>query len=486
MTLASILVTVRPGRGIVKELVDELDRQSLPTESFEVVWHLQDTETATGYITEVVQRRPNVRLVVGDLREALVVCRGEYVILLSSEDRAYPRCAEVLTSFARAHDLDSAVGRASIPGRSVPVVAMADAVDIGPPQIGPELLLAVRRDLARLDEAQRLIPVGRCGVVSAEPVVSRSGGDTSRDLLAVLDARWDGGRLVLDCRLPEGDEAVVAVIQKRVDSAQYLLPVEPLPEPGTAPAGPENRIRVALDPRTAVAGRPLTSGVWQVLVQSGPTSSTTTLRPLQWCQCSPALLGTHAYVPLESEGGLAVDAGPTVGALVAAPDPALGVVHESVSGSRLVLSLPDIHTFEAADVEVAVSFGGIVVPATLRVDGAGVRLETLATGVPGAVPLAVQIGQCPLRPTGLDLEVANAGSMRLVRSPRPASPAKAAVKPTKAAAKKPATKARTKRRRPRRGALAAVRRRVPSALEPLVKFASRRPVLKRVYRRFTH
>ena len=67
-------------------------------------------------------------------------------------------------------------------------------------------------------------------------------------------------------------------------------------------------------------------------------------------------------VPLALDRALALDVGATTRPLVTTSDPALGTVQESVAGSRLVLSLSGLHTFDTDGLAGTVGLAGIGVP----------------------------------------------------------------------------------------------------------------------------
>jgi hypothetical protein len=305
-------------------------------------------------------------------------------------------------------------------------------------------------------------------------------------MVAVAEASWTGDELVVRGRLTVNESPVVLVLEHRASGRQVVVEL-----PDRTP-NDDGYVLVRLAPRRVLSGSPLLDGVWQALLQSRDADGGTHLRPLAWTRCPPALLGTEIIIPVSATGTLALDVGPTTRGLVLPGGAEPSAVEETVRGSLLQLRLPEIHTDEFVGLAGLVGFGDVQVPARLDLDHLGVCLRAMATGVTGTVALTARFGRTWSRPTGLSLTVSDTGAMRLIVTPTTAPPKTRAAAPVSPRARtggrgtsRPARPGVRRKPAPRRGLLAAVRRRTPQALKPLVTWAAHRPTLRRLYRKLT-
>ncbi len=488
MTLLSVLVAVGASDTITKGHLDSLDNQTLAVQEFEVIWCLDKAaEDTAAYLAAVAPHRPNVSVATVGPAEALTSCRGDYVLVLTPDVRLLPWGLQTLTQFASVHELDTVAGRTSVPGAPVPELLLADLVPVAPAEAlalalaDGHAVVATRRSLAEV-EGGVLKPAGRCGVATESVAVRRQTDLVPVPAVDCDQVTWDRGVLSVECRVSTGETAIVAVAEHRSSGRQVVLP---LPIGTSDDPGQPTRTVVRLDPRAAPDDRPLDSGPWRLLLQTADATGTQDLHPIGWRPCPSALLGEDIVIPVRVDGSLGLDVGASTRALVLTDRAELGSIRESSAGSQLHLSLPDIHTFETTGLAGQIGFGDIRVPARLVPAEPGLRLEAMATGIQGVVPITTRFGPTWFRGSGLSLEIDDVGAMRVVRTAATNSP-KAPAKPPSAPLATPVTAGkRPRKKRARRGKVAALRRRVPGPLEPLARAAARRPALRRLYRKLT-
>ena len=104
------------------------------------------------------------------------------------------------------------------------------------------------------------------------------------------------------------------------------------------------------------------------------------------------------------------------------------------------------------------------------------------TGVSGTESLTASFGGGAPKPVGLSLNIDGLGQMTLLRT----RSKKSSKAPAAKAARAGATKKRARRKAPRQGVLADVRRAVPPSLEPVVARMRSSRTARKVYRRLTH
>lgn len=472
MTAISVLVRLADGQDAAP-LVASLDVQSLDTDDFEVVWSLDPDTVEPVRLAAWLGLRPNHRLGprwtegdpvdAGSRPEAYGACRGRWVLPVQGDDRLFPDALARVLGVGDAADADVVVGRAARPGLPVPPAGSeADAV------------VAVRGTSAGTD-GTAAEQSGRRASLTGRAVLLRPADEPpTRAVLPVPEVGWVGAELVVSA-VADGLAPPYLGLLQHAEGQTLLVPVAAEEVEGST-GGPVLR----LDPRSADDGQPLATGAWRVLLQGSGPDGEPQVRSLAWQPAPAALLGATGVVPFDADGTLALDVGPGAHPLVTTHDPGDGVVQQRPTGARLVLSLPELLTVDAVGRPAGLVIGRMRVPAELVVDGAGARLEAWLSGVQGVAPLGLELAPGGQNPLGLSLDIAPSGEMRLVRTPEPEPPAPAAG-PGSAARPRTARKPR-----PRRGVLAAARRRVPAAVEPVVAAASRWEPARRLYRRLTH
>ena len=498
MTAVSVVVRLEQGSDVDRDVIADLDGQSLSTGDFEVIWCLSDSESGVpATLAPLVERRPNYKVVEGGLQDALDASSGEYVLGLSSDDRIYPKGLQRLVEFGNEHDLDFVICRIVRPGAPVPEMLWADSTDA---QAAPEVtrddrqqfVVVPRRTAAAIEpEVGFTSAPGRGGVLASFPLLHRPNGSAApkQSRLPIRNVGWQGPRLVIEVELSDQTGSpTAALLQNRKTLETFILPLTPLPSRADSDVQDDRATRVvsvSFDPQLIpTKHEALSPGIWRFLVQADLEGSRAVLHPVAWAACQPALIASTGFVPLESRQAFVIDVGPVVRGLLTLDDPDCGEVRETSAGSLLTINLTSLHTHAAQNVEGFLTIGGMKVPAKLVIDEGAARLEAFVSGLQGTEQLGAQFGPGPARPLGLSLEISNVGAMKLV-----STPAEAAAEPPKAPItieKKGTDHKKRRKRRPRRGRLATMRRGVPTQLEPLVRRLAAQPRARRLYRRLTH
>jgi hypothetical protein len=492
-----VVVRLEQGSDVDRDLIADLDRQSLSTGDFEVIWCLSDSESGVpATLAPLVERRPNYKVVAGGLQDALDASSGEYVLGLSSDDRIYPRGLQRLVEFGSEHDLDFVICRIVRPGAPVPEMLWADSTDAETvPEVtrdDRQFVVVPRRTAAAIEPEVGLTSApGRGGVLASFPLLHRPNGSAAskQSRLPIRNVGWQGSRLVIEVELSDQTGSpTAALLQNRKTLETFILPLTPLPSRADSGVQDDRAARVvsvSFDPQLIpTKHEALSPGIWRFLVQADLEGSRAALHPVAWAACQPALIASTGFVPLESRQAFVIDVGPVVRGLLTLDDPDCGEVRETSVGSLLTINLASLHTHAAQNVEGFLTIGGMKVPAKLVIDDGAARLEAFVSGLQGTEPLGAQFGPGPARPLGLSLEISNVGAMKLV-----STPAEAVAEPAKTPItieKKGTDRRKHRKRRHRRGRLARMRRRVPTRLEPLVRTLARQPRARRLYRRLTH
>ena len=125
----SVIVPVfRPGEGF-DELLESLDRQSLPSTEFEILLCDDGSGEPTGdRLQRAARARSNVRVLTlphtgwpGTPRNHGVdAARGEYVFFSDQDDRLFPDALQQLCDYADRHSSDVVIGKVVGVGRKIP------------------------------------------------------------------------------------------------------------------------------------------------------------------------------------------------------------------------------------------------------------------------------------------------------------------------------------------------------------------------------
>lgn len=534
MVDVSVVVPTSDSKQDLAGLFDSLDRQSMPVSRFEVLAASHGSGDGTDELLDkLAGHRPNVTKLahVHEGDEAwLAPCSGTYVLRLDPRARLFPEALERLYGFAAEHDLDAVAGRVTSPTAATPALLLQDdpAVDesaLAAVLAGPALL--VRRTRLSGDNAtDRALAVG---VLGSYPTLSSPASvETSDDALAWRQERiaavWQSGRLRVEAAgsfdghaTLNGDEALTVLVRSATSGLSYVVPVEgQVTTDGIAPASWS--LLVELDPATAALGTPLTHDTWELDVQlSGHGVPAHSVLTLGSAACPPALLPLGPVVVGSQQGRLQVDVGPTKHPLLADVDPAWATITETAGGSVLVLQLPEMSVVaDAPELEGYVALGSFRLRAGIANDGERAWLRCYLSGLAGVSEVNAMFGDCPAKPTGLELRISDLGAMTIAKKQPPApKPAPAAPKPpaatklapaagpaqqptatkpatTKTATKEPATKkvatkkvATKKVVKQASGPVARLRRAVPAPLEPAIRRLSAVPAARDWYRRLT-
>lgn len=264
---------------------------------------------------------------------------------------------------------------------------------------------------------------------------------------------WTDGRLTItgratvrarDSGLPDTVDAVSPRLLLRNTKSVETYPVRTEISPAETPSPDERSYRIigTVDVTDAAAGTPLDAGDWQVLVRllgagaEAPKSATVGHAPVVG-----AVVDEKFVRPYDHDGQLRLEIdGGTHGVFGRyAPDAAS--ITETADGALLRLALDDLATRGTIERPGHLYLGDFPLPATLRVDSDGARLESYLSGLAGVSPLSVRIPPAPKQSLGLQLRIGAVGDMAIEPAPvsTPKSATKAAAKPEAKQAKKATT-----------------------------------------------
>lgn len=487
----SVLVATRNPGSDLPGFVWSIDSQTLRASEFELVVVDASGDGSTARLEHLAGRRPNVTVSAADPgrseadRLGLAVARasGEYVLVVSQQQRLAPRALELLLDQARRTGADLVLGRAVTGAASGCAVLPDDADRIDTAAIDgagsdpTQLVWAVRRSLlaGRADAGAALLDLrtlaAGAGTVSAVDRYACAIHDSGRSVseadvsLGSATFRWVDGMLqvAVTVRLPEsGSPAVRVWLVVARGPAEIALP---------ATIGPDERDRptltasAVLDPRTAEGGHPLGDGLWDLRLRLTVPGGEVTL-PLGVCPTRPAVIDGRPYVLHAADHAVQLDAGAIATSTIGRVPTSRASVAESAHGTLVTLEHPDLHVHGDAVLDARLLLGGFGVPARLVCRDGGARLEAYVGSLAGTSTIAVVAGGGTPVPTGLRLRVDGVGGMVLVEdapAPKSAPPA------TSTAVGVPVVQ--------------RLRRHLPGALEPLAGRLVEVAVLRRAYQR---
>lgn len=470
----SIVVTVKDVRLELDAFIESMDRQSLSTDAFEVVFtDLGSTDETLNRLHVLTEHRPNLRLVetVDDNPTAVASvalntlehCSGKYVMRLRVDQLLYPDALERMYEYAVQYDLDAVAGRYVQPGVAVPTLFTSDT-----PSVGPELsavalaspAVLARRGLAAAaanSSTVALPDLPKVGILASYPALQEPGTGRPANAGAVLtpgapSISWVNDQLVVELAGRATNNSAVNLtfartlgLLRHVSSGlTYLLSEgEPLsPSVGDAALDYGWRLNLGIDVRKAGNGGPLAPGLWEVDVQLLGLDIESSPVTVGWSACQPAVIGGVMIVPSPVQTPTwQLDIGPTVWPVVADPEPAGASVVESAAGALLVLQLPTVHVSGQATIDGEIALERLLLAAKVISDGSTARLESFVSGLAGAPRIATRFGEVPMKQTGLVLRIAGDGRMDVVKYvPPPAKPAAVAPTPPPKVAPKPPAK----------------------------------------------
>jgi glycosyltransferase involved in cell wall biosynthesis len=178
--------------------------------------------------------------------------------------------------------------------------------------------------------------------------------------------------------------------------------------------------QLVVDIRSGEREAPLRPGRWQLRLVTGmiglyASEALPGFTPLP----QPALVDGTPVVPVVSKNGnlaLAVDVPQVSLVRQARLQPGDVSVTHGVSGSRLVIELPQVHVSGDGERRCAVHVGKLAVPGRLAVGATGrARVESWLSALPGRHSLSVELGG-QVTALGLDVVVAPHGRVRLERA----------------------------------------------------------------------
>ena len=274
MASTTLLAHLGPSDTDLLRLVSGIDGQSLPYDSFDVVFVLD----AAGHpqrerLEELAARRPNMQVAVGasDLAD---LGAGEWLVYLSPEllGRAVqlrPRALELLTAAAERADADLTIGRTDAAGHVLGLFAggaadVAAATLLGPFAIAYRRTFAAEHGIARdAAAAERLLAAASTTAVFGD-VPCLTGADrpdpvTAGGLtLSSVSAEWVDGQLAHVEGTARG-AGELRFAMRNLDGDQFWLA-----DTRPVTAGEPFAAVAELDVRTAALGEPLPAGVWQL------------------------------------------------------------------------------------------------------------------------------------------------------------------------------------------------------------------------------
>lgn len=491
MVPVSVLVATSDPGSALPDLVRSVDAQSLPVTDFELVVVDASGDGSTARLQQLAGRRPNVTVLTAAAASsaadriglALQQATGQYVLVLTQQQRLAPRALELLLDRATRTGADLVVGRVVTSATSGSVVLPddADRLDLSGVDLA-DCIALVRRSLppglpesgaALLDlpalarEADAVSALGRYGgaVRDGKPIAPDA--DVSLEPPAY---RWGEGmlHLTVGVRLPEPvSPSLQAWLVATQGLSEVALPATVAPNttavPDTSGAqGEQGRpaltVSAALDPRTAEGGDRLDDGPWGLQLRLAWPGREVTL-PLAPGPARSAVIDGRPYV-VHSAGRAAVqlDAGALQASVIGQVPQSRASIVESAHGTLVTFDYPTLHVQGDAVLDARLLLDGFGLPARLVCQDGRARLEAYASSLAGVSAVSVVAGGGKPVRTGLRLRVDSTGRMTLENVP--------------AATQTPG------------GPLVQrVRHRLPGALGPVVDRLSQVPVLRRTYRR---
>jgi hypothetical protein len=448
-------------------LLRHLDAQTLAVSEWELVL-AAGPGTDVAALQRVASHRPNVRVVVGEPDRASA--DGDWVLVLAPDDRLEPhalsRCAD-LVSEAGGHDsltVRVAGARRDTTAAAVVLTRRGAPVEGGAPS------------------ADLLVPV------SLRRTARPAGGDESTAPLpdVTADVRWVEGVLELHGRasLPTaGALAADIILVGRASGRLRAIAVDAFTvsgddedtEPGLlwqvqVPVGADDvddEFEVWLEVEASDTddedGRPAAAAPFLGRVTTAPDVAVD----------APAVVDGRLVSVWSDSDGLVIDVGATGRSLLGHLDPRLASVDEDVTGSLLRVTVPELAHRGTGVVEGSLVLDGMPLPARLVIDDEP-RVECYLVGSPGRATLEWSFGPGPVTATGCELVTSLTGEF-IVATPRPETPSRSAAAPRPHARPRPQAT----------GPVAALRRRLPRGVDPVVAKLSTLPVLRGAYRRAT-
>ncbi|GAA2162334.1 hypothetical protein FHX52_3570 [Humibacillus xanthopallidus] len=466
--------TVAPATALLRHL----DAQTLPVQEWELVLAAPPGPVVSD-LERVAAHRPNVRVVVLEADEAPegaadpMQAEGEWVLVLAPDDRLERTALSQLAQLgSEAGDHDVLTVRAQTAPRGA-----ADRA-----------VVLTRRDGSR-DSG---VGERSAEVVAAEPLrrrVAPSASDPAHVLSDVTaDVHWVDGALELHGRAPlhaAGAAGADLVLVGRRTGVVLARPVDAFTVSGDDEDTEPGLLWSASVP---VDAHDIDDEleVWLEVSSSdtddeeGESSRTEERKPLVGRVAAaeddldaPAVIQGR-LVSVRSDGeGVVVDLGATGRSLLGRLDPRQATVVEDATGSLLTVEVPQLEHRSTGHVDGALVLDGVPLPARLVLDE-NPRVECRLAGSPGRATLEWSFGPGPAAPTGCDVVTSATGEF-VVSAPRPETPARPlTVRRPKAPARPQAT-----------GPVAALRRRLPKGVDPVVAKLSTMPSLRGAYRRAT-
>ncbi|HET7801168.1 MAG TPA: hypothetical protein VFL38_12150, partial [Humibacillus xanthopallidus] len=458
-----------------------LDAQTLPVQEWELVLAAAPGPLVSD-LERVAAHRPNVRVVVQEAGEAPqdaadpMQAEGEWVLVLALDDRLERTALSQLAQLgSEAGDHDVLTVRAQTAPRGA-----ADRA-----------VVLTRRDGSR-DSG---VGERSAEVVAAEPLrrrVAPSASDPAHVLSDVTaDVRWVDGALELHGRAPlhaAGAAGADLVLVGRRTGVVIAHPVDAFTVSGDDEDTEPGLLWSASVPVDANDADDIDDEleVWLEVSSSdtddeeGEGSRTEKRKPLVGRVAAaeddvdaPAVVQGR-LVSVRSDGdGVVVDLGATGRSLLGRLDPRRATVVEDATGSLLTVEVPQLEHRSTGVVDGALVLGGVPLPARLVLDEFP-RVECRLAGSPGRTTLEWSFGPGPAAPTGCEMVTSATGEF-VVSAPRPETLARpVTVRRPKAPARPQAT-----------GPVAALRRRLPKGVDPVVAKLSTMPSLRGAYRRAT-
>jgi hypothetical protein len=493
----AVLVPIDAQASGLAGLVRALDAQTLQPTQFEVILvGSQLAESAQARLTELARRRPNVRVVIGSLADAVRQSSAEWVTVLSVRDISLRAGSlQRLVERGEATGSDVVLGRVDLSdGRELDDVLARDSEKVTvPPATASAALVLQRHPLAAAqgvitDEASAelvLTAASSVATLGSYQCLSRTWGGRDRlpthiSIDSVM-ASWQHEVLVVELRgtVKAGTQGeVLAAARAVVSNDDHWLPTV-----GAISADGGFSATVRLDPASAADGAPLADGRWVLTVGvHGDAPGRSGRRRV------PYVHGLHNAViagrPVVAEPGgpsLVLDAGATKSSIIGRVSPGDVAIEETHRGTLLRAQLPRVDSWDTEPAEGQILLDKFALPARITHLDDATQLQCYLSGLAGRTHLSSRFGRATAS-MELELEISATGEMTVQRQETPvvAKKSRPPVKklaPAKKAAAKKATPA------PRRGAVQRLRRALPARLDPAVERISRNSTVRRLYRR---
>lgn len=465
--------TVAPAATLLRHL----DAQTLPVQEWELVLAAPPGPLVSD-LEQLAARRPNVRVVVQEAGEAPLgaadpmQAEGEWVLLLAPDDRlertALSQLAQ-LGSEAGDHDVLTVRAQTAPRGPAERAVVLTRRDGSRDPGVGE-----------RSEEVAAAAPLRRR--------VAPSASDPAHLLSDVTaDVQWVDGALELRGRAPlhaAGAAGADLVLVGRHTGVVLAHPVDAFTVSGDDEDTEPGLLWSVSVPVDAHDDDELE--VWLEVSSSdtddeeGEDTRTQERPPLVGRVAAaddeldaPAVLRGRLVSVRSDREGLVVDLGAMGRSLLGRLDPRHASVVEDATGSLLTVEVPQLEHRSSGVVDGALVLGGVPLPARLVLDEFP-RVECRLAGSPGRETLEWSFGPGPAAPTGCEMVTSATGEF-VVTAPRPETSARpVTVRRPKAPARPQAT-----------GPVAALRRRLPKGVDPVVAKLSTMPSLRGAYRRAT-